>query len=184
MNEEVDQTDYNRTEHNEPLAPQLDSNVLNVIREVVNRMSDQINAPSDEMPALEDIPENKYAPPEVVRPNLQDILTKPEPEDFVSEMQNLRDEVKQGPFDVKHEADPLENIMPEIFTDEHFDDTDFVSKTIPEFRSDQNKLDLDVRARVTNALVLTEIKIESDDPADILADPNVTTILPPIAQEP
>ena len=111
-------------------------------------------------------------------------MTEPEPEDFVSEMQNLRDEVKQGPFEVKLESDPLENIMPEIFTDEHFDDTDFVSETIPEFRSDQNKLDLDVRARVTNALVLTEIKIESEDPADILADPNVTTILPPIAQKP
>ena len=183
-NEEVDQTDCNRTQHNEPLVPQLDSNVLNVIREVVNRMSDKVNAPSDKMPALEDIPENKYAPPEVVKPNIQDILTEPEPEDFVSEMQNLRDEVKQGPFDVKHEVDPLENIMPEIFTDEHFDDTDFVSETIAEFRSDQNKLDLDVRARVTNALVPAEIKIESDDPADILADPNVTTILPPTAQEP
>ena len=33
-NEEVDQTDYNRTEHNEPNAPQLDNNVLNGMREV------------------------------------------------------------------------------------------------------------------------------------------------------
>ena len=147
-------------------------------------MSDRVNVPSDEIPALEDVPETKCSPPEVVKLNLQDILTEPEPEDFVSEMQNLRDEVKQGPFEVKLESDPLENIMPEIFTDEHFDDTDFVSETIPEFRSDQNKLDLDVRARVTNALVPTEIKIESEDPADILADPNVTTILAPIAQEP
>ena len=160
-NEEVDQTDYNRTEHNEPIAPQLDNNVLNVIREVVNRMSDRVNVPPDEMPALEDVPETKYTLPEVVKLNLQDILTEPEPEDFVSEMQNLRDEVKQGPFEVKLESDPLENIMRGIFTDEHFDDTDFVSETIPEFRSDQNKLDLDVRARVTNALVPTEIKIES-----------------------
>ena len=160
-NEEVDQTDYNRTEHNEPIAPQLDNNVLNVIREVVNRMLDRVNVPLDEMPALEDVPETKYTLPEVVKLNLQDILTEPEPEDFVSEMQNLRDEVKQGPFEVKLESDPLENIMPEIFTDEHFDDTDFVSETIPEFRSDQNELDLDVRARVTNALVPTEIKIES-----------------------
>ena len=59
-----------------------------------------------------------------------------------------------------------------------------MNETIPELRSDQNKIDLDVRARVTNALVPTEIKIESDDPSDISADPNVTTILPPIAQEP
>ena len=69
-NEEVDQTDYNRTEHNEPIASQLDNNVLNVIREVVNRMSDRVNVPSDEMPALEDVPETKYNPPETVKLNL------------------------------------------------------------------------------------------------------------------
>ena len=74
--------------------------------------------------------------------------------------------------------------MPEIFEDGEFDDIEFVQQHIPEFRSDQNRLDylnLKVRARTTHALVPTEIKVEDDDPAEILANPNVTTILPPIS---
>ena len=80
--------------------------------------------------------------------------------------------------------DPLETAMPEIFSESEFDDTEFVSEYIPELRSDQNRLDLDVRARTTHALVPTELEFESEDPADILADPNITTILPPIEQKP
>ena len=84
-------------------------------------MSDQVNAPSNEMPALEDVPETKYTPPEEIKSNLQDMLTNPESGDFVLEMQNLRDEVKQEAID------PLETIMPEIFEDNgEFDNTDFL----------------------------------------------------------
>ena len=53
--------------------------------------------------------------------------------------------------------------MPEIFEDGEFDNTEFVQQYIPEFRSDQNRLDLDVRGRTTHALVPTEIKVEDDD---------------------
>ena len=98
------------------------------------------------MSALEDVPETKYTPPEDVKPNLQDILTNPEPQEFISDMQNLRDEVKQETFeDEVVESDPLVNIMPETFTEEDFDDSDFVTETIPEFMSDQNEIDLDDR---------------------------------------
>ena len=71
--------------------------------------------------------------------------------------------------------------FPEIFEDGEFDDTELVQQYIPEVTSNQNRIDLDVRARTTHALVPTNRKIEhDDDPADILADPNVTTTLPPI----
>ena len=49
---------------------------------------------------------------------------------------------------------------------------------------DEEEPDIDFTARTTNVLVPTDVKIETDDPADILADPNVTTIIPPIVQEP
>ena len=42
----------------------------------------------------------------------------------------------------------------------------------------------DLTIRTTNVLVPTDVKTDSDNPADILADTNVTTIIPPIAQEP
>ena len=184
-NEEIDPTDYNRTIKNEPLAPQLDPNILNSMREVVNHMSDQVNSQADEMPALEDVPEIKYEPEEDIKPNLQDLLTNSEPEEIIEDFIDFKDEIKEEMAEVINEnVDPLETAMPEIFQKGEFDDTEFVSDYIPEFRSDQNRLDLDVRARTTHALVPTEIKIESEDLADILADPNVTTILPPIEQKP
>ena len=46
-NEEIDPRDYNRTIKNEPEAPQLDPNVLNIMREVVNHMSGQVNSEVD-----------------------------------------------------------------------------------------------------------------------------------------
>ena len=119
---------------------------------------------------------------------MQEILTQPEPEDFIEDIKNIKEEVKAEIEDifVKTEPgdennDPLMQEMPEIFEDGEFDDTEFVQQHIPEFRSDQNRLDLDVRAKATYALVPTEIKVEDDDPAEILANLNVTTILPPIS---
>ena len=139
-NEEVNQTDYNRTEHNKPLGSQLDPNVLKVMKEIVKNMSEQVNSIYDDMPVLEDELETKYTPPEFARPNLQDILTGDITED---EMKQEIEELRQETGDI------LEDIMPEIFTDEPFDDTNFVRENIPELRSDQNRLDLDVRANVT-----------------------------------
>ena len=139
------------------------------------------------MPELKYIPDVKYEEPEEIKPNLQDILTQPEPEDFIEDIRSIKEEVKTELEDifVKTEPDdenndPLMQEMPEIFEVGEFDDTEFVQQYIPEFRSDQNRLDLDVRARTTHALVPTEIKVEDDDSAEILADPNVT-ILPPIS---
>ena len=123
---------------------------------------------------------------------MQDILIQPEPDDdFIKNVKNIKEEVmseieeifvKSEPEDYPDDEnnDPLMQEMPEIFEDGKFDDTEFVQQYIPEFRSDQNRIDLDVRARATHALVPTEIKIEDDNPAEILANPNITTILPPI----
>ena len=134
---------------------------------------------SDGLPELKYIPDVKYEEPEEIKPKLQDILTQPEPEDFIEDIKNIREEVKTELEDNENN-DPLMQEMPEIFEDGEFDDTEFIQQYIPEFRSDQNRLDLDVRARTTHALVPTEIKVEDDDPSEILANPNVTTILPPI----
>ena len=187
-NEEIDPTGYNRTIKNEPEAPQLDPNVLNIMREVVNHMSDQVNSEIDEIPPLEEVPQIKYKPdPEPdIKPTLQDLLTQPEPEEYIQEFEDFKEEVKEeiGRIIKEEPIDPLETAMPEIFSEGEFDDTGFVSEYIPELRSDQNRLDLDVRARMMHALVPTELEFESEDPADILADPNVTTILPPIEQKP
>ena len=115
-NEEIDPTDYNRTIKIEPLAPQLDPNILNIMREVVNHMSDQVNSQADEMPALEDVPEIKYEPEEDIKPNWQDLLTNSEPEEIIEDFKDLKDEIKEEMAEVINEnVDPLETAMPEIF---------------------------------------------------------------------
>ena len=180
-NEETGHLDYTRTERNEPAAPQLDPSVLKGIGIFLQGMSQAVSEQtSDGLPELRYIPDVKYEEPEEIKPNLQDILTQPEPEDFIEDIKNIKEEVKTELEDDENN-DPLMQKMPEIFEDGEFDDTEFIQQYIPEFRSDQNRLDLDVRARTTHALVPTEIKVEDDDPAEILANPNVTTILPPIS---
>ena len=72
-------------------------------------------------------------------------------------------------------------------TNDEIDPTDYnrTIKNEPEASQlDPTFYELDVRARTTHALVPTELEFESEDPADILADPNLTTILPPIEQKP
>ena len=58
--------------------------------------------------------------------------------------------------------------MPEIFSNGDFDDTEFENHYIP--KTDN-----------TYALIPTNIKVEDNaDLAEILANPNVNTILPPL----
>ena len=76
---------------------------------------------SDDLPELKYIPEVKYEEPEEIKPNLQDILTQAEPEDFIEDIKNIKEEVKAEIEDifVKTEPDdenndPLMQEMPEI----------------------------------------------------------------------
>ena len=65
-----------------------------------------------------------------------------------------------------NESEPPE--MPEIFSDGDFDDTEFGDHYIP-------------KPNNTYALIPTDIKMEDDtDPAEILGNPNVNAILPPL----
>ena len=72
-NEDVSLTDYNRNDNNEPIQPQLEPGVLNVMKEMAKIMSEQVISIYDDMPALEDVPESD--PPAILPPSLQDILT-------------------------------------------------------------------------------------------------------------
>ena len=240
-------------------------------------MSDKVNVDIPDIPALEDT--LSIAPPEFVRPTLQDILAQDTTDKTLSDLQNVRDEIKLNfpeptgirSVDDKNLADyydTLQQIKPDLFIsdDEEKSDqlripdledipdfpeildlssvqdiapperpslnlSDFVDvpslEDIPSGRpenlidqihlsypeptgiasvdeknledyydtlqqirhdlfisDDEEEPHIDFTARTTNVLVPTDVKIESNDPADILADPNVTTIIPPIVQEP
>ena len=92
-NENVTATDYTRNDNNEPVQPQLDTGVLNVMQEMVKIMPEQVavmDSVQPPLPALEDIPQND--PIQIItQPDLQDILTKDEPN--LTHIVKLKDEI-------------------------------------------------------------------------------------------
>ena len=92
-NEDISQTDYTRSDNNEPIQPQLNPNVLNVMKEMVKTMQEQTSSIYDDIPALEDLPETNYAPPTILPPNLQDILTNEPPDRDLDNLVQIKEEV-------------------------------------------------------------------------------------------
>ena len=92
-NENITPPDYTRNDNNEPVQPQLDTGVLTVMEEMVKIMSEQaavMDSIVPPTPALEDIPQNN--PIQVItQPDLQDILTKDEPD--LTDIVKLKDEI-------------------------------------------------------------------------------------------
>ena len=189
-NEQINQTGFNRTGKNEPLAVPLPSGSLDVLDKFVNKLSDEVNA---------DIPDQYPTPPSLTQiksevvsmPTLQDILTgvvKVE-DDALKDLQNVRDEVIRLDFpkqtgirsvdeqNLDDYYDTLQQIRPDLFIDEDDDVPNFASMT------DLNSL-MDTPSNVPYLLVPTDVDIGSNDPAEILADPNVTTIIPPAIEDP
>ena len=92
-NENVTLTDYTRNDNNEPVQPQLDTGVVSAMQEVVKIMSEQaavMDSIVPPMPALEDIPQNNLIQV-ITQPDLQDILTKDEPD--LTDVVKLKDEI-------------------------------------------------------------------------------------------
>ena len=54
-NEDITATDYTRNDNNEPVQPQLDPRVLNVMQEMVKIMAEQVAVMDSIPPALENI---------------------------------------------------------------------------------------------------------------------------------
>ena len=89
-NENVTSTDYTRNDNNEPVQPQLDQGVLNVMQEMVKIMAEQVAVMDSIPPPLEEIPQNN--PIQIItQPDLQDLITKDEPD--LADIINIKDEI-------------------------------------------------------------------------------------------
>ena len=73
-NKDITATDYTRNDNNEPVQPQLDPGVLNVMQEMVKIMAEQVAVVDSIPPALENIPQNEPVQI-IIQPDLQDIIT-------------------------------------------------------------------------------------------------------------
>ena len=89
-NEDITATDYTRNDNNEPVQPQLDPGVLNVMQEMVKIMAEQVAVMDSILPALENVPQNE--PVQIItQPHLQDIITKDELD--LNDLVKIKDEI-------------------------------------------------------------------------------------------
>ena len=89
-NEDITATDYTRNDNNEPVQPQLEPGVLNVMQEMVKIMTEQVAVMDSIPPSLENIPQNE--PVQIItQPDLQDIITKDEPD--LNDLVKVKDEI-------------------------------------------------------------------------------------------
>ena len=258
-NEDISLTDYNRNDNNEPIQPQLEPVVLNVMKEMAKIMSEQVISIYDDMPALEDVPESD--PPAILPPSLQDILTNDTQNENVSDLIQIKDEITDvldtianadnnydkpqiAPAAILIEDDGSDGETIPYFGKSDSETIPYVgesdgetipyvgesdgetipyvgesdSETIPYlggsdtesvvyappyrntskrdevYRKPAKKKALKIlakkrdkklkaakeRNKKTNILVPTDVTITTDDPIEILANPNVSTILPPM----
>ena len=100
-NEDITATDYTRNDNNEPVQPQLDPGVLNVMQEMVKIMAEQVAVMDSIQPALENIPQNE--PVQIItQPDLQDIITTEEPD--LNDLVKIKDEIADV-IDIPNQAD-------------------------------------------------------------------------------
>ena len=100
-NEDITATDYTRNDNNEPVQPQLDPGVLNVMQEMVKIMAKQVAVMDSIPPALENIPQNE--PVQIItQPDLQDIITKDEAD--LHDLVKIKDEIADV-IDIPSQAD-------------------------------------------------------------------------------
>ena len=100
-NEDITATDYTRNDNNEPVQPQLDPGVLNVMQEMVKIMAEQVAVVDSISPALENIPQNEPVQI-IIQPDLQDIITKDEPD--LNDLVKIKDEIADV-IDIPNQAD-------------------------------------------------------------------------------
>ena len=114
-NENVTSSDWTRSDNNEPVQPQLDPGVINVMQEMVRIMSEQMAI----IDSIKNPPQPLVNPSNnpiqiTTQPDLQDILTKETP-DF-TDIIKIKDEITDVISDTNNVVPP-NNIVPQIRLD-------------------------------------------------------------------
>ena len=114
-NENITPSDWTRSDNNEPVQPQLDPGVINVMQEMVRIMSEQTAV----IDSIKNPPQPLVNPSNnpiqiTTQPDLQDILTKETP-DF-TDIIKIKDEITDVISDTNNVVPP-NNIVPQIRLD-------------------------------------------------------------------
>ena len=144
-NEDISATDYTRNDNNEPVQPQLEPGVLNVMREMVKIMAEQVAVMDSIPPPLENTPQNE--PVQIItQPDLQDIITRDEPD--LNDLVKVKDEITDV---INNKPDNL--IFPERTGVQEVDD-----KNYDEY--------LDTLQQIRPDLFISDDEISEDDKSD------------------
>ena len=194
----------------DPIALRGMEHFLGKLKETIIVESDD----EDVKPNIEPIPEATYTTPEVARPDLQTLLNRDNQNDeALNNIRGFRDRIKTEIDDIIKIEDDVDGDFDGDFDDTEFtqpppqpppyneivshidlsDDDDGPPppyddpiKTEPESNDDlKPKFEDPPDPRNIYALVPPEIEIDSDDDiGDIVGNPNVNTILPPLEGDP
>ena len=114
-NENVTSSDWTRSDNNEPVQPQLDPGVINVMQEMVRIMSEQTVVIDSIKNPPQPLVNSSNNPIQITtQPDLQDILTKETP-DF-TDIIKIKDEITDVISDTNNVVPP-NNIVPQIRLD-------------------------------------------------------------------
>ena len=125
-NEDISATDYTRNDNNEPVQPQLEPGILNVMREMVKIMAEQVAVMDSIPPPLENTPQNE--PVQIItQPDLQDIITRDEPDlnDLVKVKDEITDVINNTPDYLPPTAEDIGLIFPERTGVQEVDDKNY-----------------------------------------------------------
>ena len=193
-NEDITATDYTRNNNNEPVQPQLEPAVLNVMNEIVKIMAQQV-AVMDSIPTpLENTPQNE--PVQIItQPDFQDIITKDDPDlnDLVKIKDKITDVINDTPNNLPPTAEEIGLVFPErtgiqSVDDKNYDDfLDTLQQIRPDvFTSDDDRSDINDKTDFTpfvdgdgNVVIKTESDVDEEIDDYIDSDTIISPHTPP-----
>ena len=193
-NEDITATDYTRNNNNEPVQPQLEPAVLNVMNEIVKIMAQQVAVMDSIPPPLENTPQNE--PVQIItQPDLQDIITKDDPDlnDLVKIKDKITDVINETPNNLPPTAEEIGLVFPErtgiqSVDDKNYDDfLDTLQQIRPDvFTSDDDRSDINDKTDFTpfvdgdgNVVIKTESDVDEEIDDYIDSDTIISPHTPP-----
>ena len=193
-NEDITATDYTRNNNNEPVQPQLEPAVLNVMNEIVKIMAQQVAVMDSIPPPLENTPQNE--PVQIItQPDLQDIITKDDPDlnDLVKIKDKITDVINDTPNNLPPTAEEIGLVFPErtgiqSVDNKNYDDfLDTLQQIRPDvFTSDDDRSDINDKTDFTpfvdgdgNVVIKTESDVDEEIDDYIDSDTIISPHTPP-----
>ena len=152
-----------------------------IINEIVHNVNVFVNEPDPNLPELLPPPPQLPLPPIEKKPSLPDIFTKPEEinDDIISELKNVKEKVKK---EFVPDLTPPQKTGIKSVDDKNYEEyLELLQIHRPDLFVDEENNYAGPNTNSSGAIALAPPEVDSSDtdPLNIIANPEVTTILPP-----